>query len=150
MLVGNDESCACPQIPGIDFDCLRCSPEELEDKNLVYRDGCLITTEVCSVALQGCLTGQRINAVNIPVGGLASDGTPRRLLDLQGSTVALSNALSTDEDCWQVLGKEDCPPSICPSICAILDCTQCTQCVQLIPCDTMSKKSLQYDLFKHA
>ena len=35
MLVGNDESCACPQIPGIDFDCLPCKPEEIEDKNLV-------------------------------------------------------------------------------------------------------------------
>ena len=136
MLVGNDERCACPQIPGIDFDCLPCRPEELEDKNLVYRDGCLITTEVCPVVLQGCLTGRIVNVVNIPVGGTTSDGIPRRLLDLEGSTVALGNLPFLDEDCWQIMGKGDCAPLFCPNICAILDCPQCAQCVQLIPCNT--------------
>ena len=136
MLAGNDESCSCPQIPGIDFDCLQCRPEELEDKNLTFRDGCLITTEVCSVALQGCLTGQRINVVNVPVAGAGSDGGSGRLLDLQGSTVALSNLPFTGESCWQILGKADCSSSICPTICAILDCSECSQCVQLLPCDT--------------
>lgn len=93
-----------------------------------------ILQETSSLLLRRCSDNLILYSENVEIRTNNTD--VRTLSDLVGQVVALSPNALLGIDCWRVVEVSNCSPSVCPTVCFILDnCDECDSCFELRPCN---------------
>jgi hypothetical protein len=100
---------------------------EFPDENVwrVFKD------RVGAITLERCSDQETVIAADVYLSeelGFLSDN--------KGKVIMVRGSAILPEDCWTIMDETDCPPEICPSVCAMPEsCTACYGCYKLTHCE---------------